>query len=100
MTNLRNLIILTALKHTKTYEQFKNLVSRGISKSKNEVLNKLNEIIASLNTKQNDWWKTLKHFIKPDQADVKPCLNKNGQMYTEETDKANILNIFSLNKLR
>ena len=47
-----------------------------------------------LNTQQNDWWKTLKQFIKPDQADVIPPLNKNGQIYTEEKDKANILNNF------
>ena len=72
-----------------------------IRKSKEEVFNKLTEK-ASLNAKQNYWWKTLKHFIKPDEADVIPSLNKNGQIYTEETDKANILNNFfthSLNKL-
>ena len=50
--------------------------------------------MASPNTKQNNWWKTLKHFIKPEQADVIPPLNKNGQIYTEEKDKANILNTF------
>ena len=51
-------------------------------KSKKEVLNKL----ASPNTKQNGWWKTLRHFIKPDQTDVIPPLNKNGQIYTEEKE--------------
>ena len=61
---------------------------------KKEVLNKLTENLASPNTKQNNWWKTLKHFIKPEQADVIPPLNKNGQIYTEEKDKANILNTF------
>ena len=30
--------------------------------------------------------------IKPDQADVTPPLNKNGQICIEERDKANILN--------
>ena len=38
--------------------------------------------------------KTLKHFIKPDQADFIPPLNKNGHIYTEENDKTNILNSF------
>ena len=36
-----------------------------------------------------------KHFIKPDQADVIPPLIKNGQIYTEENDIANILNNFN-----
>ena len=74
------------------YKQFTNLVTREICIPKKEVLNKLTENLASLNTKQNDWWKTLKHFIKPDQTDVIPPLNKNGQIYTEEKEKANILN--------
>ena len=38
---------------------------------------------------------SLKHFIKPDQTDVIPPLNKNGQFYTEEKEKANILNFFT-----
>ena len=59
------------------------------------MLNKLTENLASQNTKQNDWWKTLKHFIYPDQADVIPLLIKNGQIYTEENDKANILTNFN-----
>ena len=77
-----------------TYKQFKNLVTREIRKSKQEVLNKLTENLASLNTKLNGWWKTLKHFIKPDQTDVIPPLNKNGQIYSEEKENANILNNF------
>ena len=77
-----------------TYKQFKNLVTREIRKSKKEVLNKLTENLVSPNTKQNGWWKTLKHCIKPDQTDVIPPLNKNGQIYTEEKEKANILNNF------
>ena len=77
-----------------TYKQFKNLVKREIRKSKKEVLNKLTENLASPNTKQNGWWKTLKHFIKPDQTNVIPPLNKNGHIYTKEKEKANILNNF------
>ena len=81
------------INHFETYKQFKNLVTREIRKSKREVLNKLTEK-ASPNTKQNGWWKTLKQFIKPDQTDVMSPLNKNGQIYTEEKEKANILNNF------
>ena len=70
------------------------LMLREIRKSKKEVLNKFTENLASPNTKQNGWWKTLKHFIKPNQTDVIQPLNKNGQIYTEEKEKANILNNF------
>ena len=38
--------------------------------------------LASMNTKQNDWWKTLKHLIKSEQSDVIPPLNKNGHRST------------------
>ena len=36
----------------------------------------------------------IKHFIKPDQANVIPPLNKKKQIYTEEKDIANILSTF------
>ena len=68
------------INHFETYNQFKNLVTRENCKSKKKVLNKLTENLARPNTKQNDWWKTLKHFIKPDQTDVMPPLNKKGQI--------------------
>ena len=76
------------INHFETYKQFKNLVTREIRKSKKEVLNKLTVNLSSPNTKQNGWWKTLKHFIKPGQTDVIPPLNKNGQIYTEEKEKS------------
>ena len=41
---------------------------------------------------QKRGWKTLKHFIKPGQTVAITPLNKNGQIYTEEKGKANILN--------
>ena len=36
----------------------------------------------------------IKILYIPEQADVIPPLNKNGQIYTEEKDKANTLNTF------
>ena len=72
------------INHFETYKQIENLVTREIRKSKKEVLNKLTKVLTSPNTKQKNWWKTLKHFIKPDQADAIPTLNKNDQIYTEE----------------
>ena len=72
------------INYFETHKQFKNLVTSEI----------LTEHLASPYTKQNNWWKTFKHFIKPEQADGIPPLNKNGHINTEEKDKANILNTF------
>ena len=38
------------------------------------------------------WWKTLKFVIKPDQASSIPALNREGVIYCNDNDKANILN--------
>ena len=80
------------MKHINSFK-ISNVTSE-IRKSKKEVLSKLTVNLASPNTKQNNWKKILKHFIKPEQADVIPPLNENGQVYTKEKDKANILNTF------
>ena len=43
----------------------------------------------------SDWWKTLKTFIKPtDKTNAIPPLNYNGSIFTDEIDKANILNTY------
>ena len=39
----------------------------------------------------NGWWTTLKQFIKPDQTNIIPPLNKDGLIYSDEIYKANIL---------
>ena len=39
-----------------------------------------------------DWWKTLKTFISPLTRSELPPLELNGTIYTDDTDKANILN--------
>ena len=41
-----------------------------------------------------DWWKTLKQFIKPSQSSSVPPLYKYDIIYTEEDDKATLMNNF------
>ena len=40
----------------------------------------------------NDWWRTLKSFIKPHSASVIPPLNKDATIISSNVDKANIFN--------
>lgn len=41
-----------------------------------------------------DWWSTLKSFISPSCRSSIPTLEKDGHIYDDDTDKANILNNF------
>ena len=74
------------------YAKTGNLVTKEIRKSKKVVIDKLTEKLENPNTGPKGWWKTLKQFIKPDQTNFIPPLNKDGLIYSDEIDKANILN--------
>ena len=80
------------INHFETYKRFRNLVTKEIRKSKKVVIDKLTEKLENPNTGPKGWWKTLKQFIKPDQTNIIPPLNKDGLIYSDEIDKANILN--------
>ena len=41
-----------------------------------------------------DWWSTLKSFITPSTKSSNPTLEKDRHIYSDDTDKANQLNIF------
>ena len=68
------------------------MVTSEIRKSKKEQIDKLTEKINKNTNCSKDWWKTLKTFIKPNQTSSIPPLNVNGDIYSDNTDKATILN--------
>ena len=74
------------------YKTFRNIVTNEIRKSKKEQIDKLTENINNNAKCSKDWWKTLKAFIKPNQTSSIPPLNVNGDIYSDNTDKATILN--------
>ena len=74
------------------YKTFRNIVTNEIRKSKKEQIDKLTENINNNTNCSKDWWKTLKAFIKPNQTSSIPPLNVNGDIYSDNTDKATILN--------
>ena len=58
------------------------------SKSKENIAN----ILKSGILLAKDWWLTLKTVISPNNSNSVPPLNKDGQIITADTDKANALN--------
>ena len=77
------------------FENFKlmrNRVTSEIRKSKHNQTHKLAQKLANDASGPKDWWKTLKKFIKPGQCSSLSPLTKNGDIYSEDMDKANLLN--------
>ena len=74
------------------YKHIRNQVTNEIRKSKSAEIENLSEKLKDTNIRPTSWWKTLKSFIKPDQASSIPPLNREGIIYCNDNDKANILN--------
>ena len=62
--------------------------------SKTSFNEKLPEKLKSESLKTKDWWSTLKHFISLNIKTTIPPLEVDNYIYTDERDKANILNNF------
>ena len=74
------------------YKHIRNQVTNEIRKSKSAEIKNLSEKLKDTNTRPTCWWKTLKSVIKPDQTSSIPPLNREGIIYCNDNDKANILN--------
>ena len=85
-------------KRTKTvadsenYKHYRNQVTKAVRKSKKYRRIKLLKKINNYEVGPKDWWKTLKHFIKPCSNSVIPPLSKENIIYSEEKEKLEILN--------
>ena len=63
--------------------------------SKQNMYTKISEKLKSGSLSSKDWWNTLKTFISPLTRSELPPLELNDTIYTDNTDKANILNNYS-----
>ena len=63
-----------------------------IRDSKQNMYTKISKKLKSDSLSSEDWWKTLKAFISPLTRSELPPLGLNGTIYTDDADKANILN--------
>ena len=66
----------------------------SIRQSKQQYVNHLSNKLQSESLSSKHWRFTLKAFITPTQNSSVPTLGKNGNIYSDETDKVNIPNNF------
>ena len=78
--------------HWLKFKRIRNEVNTMIHDSKQNMYTKISEKLKSDSISSKDWWKTLKTFISPLTRSELPPLELNGTIYTDDTDKANILN--------
>ena len=78
----------------KKFKSLRNKVVQNIRDSKKSFYDKIAAKLTSETLSSKDWWSTLKSFISPNYKTAIPPLEVNDDIYTEETDKANILNNF------
>ena len=76
------------------YKHFRNKTTTEIRKLKQQETDKLAAKLCNNDIGPRDWWKTLKQFIKPGQSSSVPPLYKDNINYTEEGDKATLMNNF------
>ena len=63
-----------------------------IREAKQSFHDKLASKLSSGTLASKDWWSTLKYFIRPESKSTVPPIEHNDNIYTDEHDKANILN--------
>ena len=80
--------------HWKTFKKLRNEVTTMIRDSKTTFHDKLADKLKSNTISTKDWWSTLKTFINPNSGSSIPPLEHDNNIYTDESDKANRLNMF------
>ena len=80
--------------HWAKFKQIRNDVVTAIRQSKKSLLDNLANKLKNNTLTSRDWWTTLKSFISPDNKSSIPPLDQDGTIYSEDFDKANVLNDF------
>ena len=80
------------------FKKIRNKVIESIRKSEKLYLDQLSNKLKSESLSSKDWWSTLKSFILPVGKSFVPTLGKDGCVYSDDTDKVNILNNFFRNQ--
>lgn len=76
------------------YKHIRNKTIAGIRKAKQLEIDKLAAKLRNNDIGPKDWWKTLKHFIEPDNSASLSPPQHDDTIHTNETDKASLLNNF------
>ena len=80
--------------HWAKFKKLRNQVTTMIRQSKQALTDKIAEKLKSDNLSSRSWWSILKSFIAPSSNSSLPPLDHNGRLYTEDQEKANLLNYF------
>ena len=78
--------------HWTKFKRLRNEVTTLIRNCKQHLNDKIAEKLKSETLSSKDWWSTLKAFISPHAHSNIPPLESNGNVYTDDIDKANLLN--------
>ena len=80
--------------HWDKFRKLRNEVVSLIKKSKRICDENIAKKLKSDSLTSTDWWSTLKTVVSPTATSSIPSLESNGGIYTDEQDKANLLNNF------
>ena len=84
--------------HWSKFKKLRNKTTVVLRNSKKAFFDKLSEKLKSETLSSRDWWATLKHIINQNSRSQIPLLGSNGHIFTDDTDKANLLNTFFQNQ--
>ena len=80
--------------HWAKFKRLCNKVTSMIRQSKQDLTDKIANKLKSNTLSSRSWWSILKSFISRISKTSIPPLDHNGRLYTEEQEKANLLNEF------
>ena len=80
--------------HWVKFKTLRNKVTSMIRQGKQELTDKIANKLKSDTLSSRNWWSILKSFISPSSKTLIPPIDHNGRVYTEEQEKANLLNEF------
>ena len=82
--------------HLQKYKQLRNKTTNRLRSSKREYFDKIaNKLNNNYNITSRDWWKIFKSFIVTSKNSSIPPMKNNNEVYTDDKDKANLLNDYS-----
>ena len=85
--------------HWSKFKKLRNKTIADLRNCKKAFFDKLSEKLKSETLSSQDWWATLKHIINQNSRSQIPPLESNGHIFTDDKDKANLLNTFFKIKL-
>ena len=80
--------------HWVKFKRIRNKVTSMIRELKQNQTDKIANKLKSDSLSSRNWWTILKSFISPTSKQALPPLELNGNIYTEQQEKANLLNTF------